>query len=104
MDLLAALTTPATAKTLELTEEQTKKLTALAEDAQQLHNLLQRERVDDAQRRLARTLRDAADGRMMAVLSETQHKKWQDLIGKPWSGLHKTLPDTPGGEGRSPGP
>ena len=91
-NLVATLTAADMLKTLGLTTEQTAKLTALGEDAVKLQELRVSAQVSDPERKLALRLRDTADERMLAVLTDTQKAKWQELIGAPWAGLTKVIP------------
>ena len=101
--LVATLTVPEMVKTLDLTADQTAKLTALGEDAVKLQDLRSQEGVSDPEGKLAYHLRDAADERMLAVLTADQKAKWKELTGAPWPGLTKTIPFGRGGRGGFPG-
>jgi hypothetical protein len=46
----------------------------------------------DEGQKIALRMRDAADDRMLAVLTDAQKAKWKELTGEPWVGLRKTLP------------
>jgi hypothetical protein len=104
-NLNAALTTADVARALELTAEQTAKLAAVAEDAQKVQQLLVTDGPPDVpERKLALRLRDAADERMMAVLTDAQRAKWKELTGEPVAGLRKTIPGRFGRGGFAGGP
>ena len=90
---------PGLAKTLTITEEQTAKLNALADDAMKLQDLLASQPLEDPERKLALKLRDAADERMHAVLTDSQKAKWKELTGEPWTELRKLIPSMSGGRG-----
>jgi hypothetical protein len=100
-NLLSALTTEEMVKRLILTKEQTDKLTALNADALDLHQLRTTHigragpMAEDA---LGMKMRDAADERLLAVLTDAQKKTWTELVGEPLKGLRKTIPF-----GRGPG-
>ncbi len=93
--LIATLKAPEMVKTLDLKPDQLAKLTFLNSDALRLQELLIRERISDPEKKLALLLRDAADERMLAVLTDTQKTKWKELTGSPWTGLKKTIPNPP---------
>jgi Spy/CpxP family protein refolding chaperone len=95
------LTSADTVKALELTAEQTKKITALGEDAVKFHTLMATESISDPELKLGYRLRDIADNRMLAVLTAAQKAKWKEMIGDEFPGLRKTLPSRfgPGGPG-----
>jgi hypothetical protein len=100
-DLRAALTAPETAKKLELTKDQTDKLAALNDDAMKLYQLRVTHLTPAQDQKLGLQMRDAADDRMMTVLTDAQKKMWKDLTGDPAPGIRKTIPGGggPGGLG-----
>jgi hypothetical protein len=92
LSLLATLTMPATATALELTPEQTDRLTALNAEAVKLQRLRAMHISFIPNDTLGLRMREAADERMMAVLTAAQKAKWTDLTGDPLRGLQKTIP------------
>ncbi|MFO0795854.1 MAG: hypothetical protein U0804_00100 [Gemmataceae bacterium] len=91
-NLELAITAEEVAKTLGLTAEQTARLAAIGDDAERLQALVTTHRADTADQPLGLRLRDVADERMMAVLTDAQRAKWREMTGEPVPGLRKTLP------------
>ncbi|QDU23534.1 hypothetical protein [Urbifossiella limnaea] len=90
-DLVAALTAPDAAE-LALTDDQKARLAAVAGEAVRLQRLVTTHSADTPDQALAFRLRDAADERMLAVLTADQRAKWAGLTGPPVAGLRKTIP------------
>ncbi|QDU23533.1 hypothetical protein [Urbifossiella limnaea] len=77
---------------LDLSADQRARLAALAAEAASLQRLLaSHPGADTPDRRLAYRLRDAADERMLAVLTDAQRARWAELTGPPVAGLRKSL-------------
>lgn len=98
-NLELALTADDVAKTLGLTADQTARLAALGDDADRLQALVTAHQADTTGQPLGLRLRDAADERMLAVLTDAQRAKWREMTGEPIPGLRKTIPGRfgPGG-------
>jgi hypothetical protein len=85
---LWAMTTPDTAKELQLTEEQTKKLRDLqAETEKQMDKLYDGdiESRKEIQKKLAE-LHTGATDKGLQVLTEKQRVKWKEMAGEPFKG------------------
>ncbi|MBY0459049.1 MAG: hypothetical protein K2V38_17065, partial [Gemmataceae bacterium] len=97
-NLATALTEAETAKKLDLSKEQVAKLTTLNTDAIRLH-ALRTTHLGAQSQVIGLEMRDATDARLLAVLTDSQKKKWKELTGDPVEGLQKTIP----GRGLPPG-
>jgi hypothetical protein len=82
---------------LELTKDQITKLIAIGEEAMRLQMLRTTHLRNEPDLKLGLKMRDAADDRVVALLTDAQKKAWKEMTGEPLPGLTKTIPGGFGG-------
>jgi hypothetical protein len=92
-DLAKTLAAPKLASKLDLSQSQIDKLAELRAEAIRLQRLRTTYISPSRSKRLAIQMRNAADDRMLAILTPEQQKKWKELNGEPLDGLVKHIPD-----------
>jgi hypothetical protein len=85
--LARALESTEVAKELQLSEEQTKQVRAIREDAaREMSRLSENAKSRDEVREKTAALAKSTEEKLLKVLTEEQKRKWNELLGEPFKG------------------